>query len=100
MDCLDHVSICGTSFCVFLKVLESDISSLAIIITRFITITILFKMMKKVKHFTFLNTAVKNRNIGIAVAFSVLGVVAGAVAMWFYMKRKSGKPKPQSMFKS
>lgn len=39
--------------------------------------------------------AVKNRNIGIAVAFSVLGVVAGAVAMWFYMKRKSGKPKPQ-----
>ena len=57
----------------------------------------MFKMEKNLKHFKFLNTAVRNRNIGIAVAFSVLGVVAGAVAMWFYMKRKSAKPKPQSM---
>ena len=39
----------------------------------------------------------RNRNIGIAVAFSVLGVVAGAAAMWFYMKRKAAEPKPQSM---
>lgn len=36
-----------------------------------------------------------NRNIGIAVAFSILGVVAGAVVMWFYMKRKSAGPRPQ-----
>lgn len=39
--------------------------------------------------------AVRNRNIGIAVAFSILGVVAGAVVMWFYMKRKSAGPRPQ-----
>lgn len=58
---------------------------------------IMFKTLKNLKHFTFLNTAVQNRNIGIAVAFSVVGVVAGAVAMWFYMRRKSAKPKPQSM---
>ncbi|XP_020604239.1 uncharacterized protein LOC110043150 [Orbicella faveolata] len=56
---------------------------------------IMFKTLKNLKHFTFLNTAVQNRNIGIAVAFSVVGVVAGAVAMWFYMRRKSAKPKPQ-----
>lgn len=57
----------------------------------------MFKMLKNLKHSIFLNTAVRNRNIGIAVAFSILGVVAGAVAMWFYMRRKSAKPKPQSM---
>lgn len=48
------------------------------------------------QHFS-LYLASRNRNIGIAVAFSVLGVVAGAAAMWFYMKRKSGKPKAESM---
>jgi len=57
----------------------------------------MFKTLNNLKHFTFHNTAVQNRNIGIAVAFSVVGVVAGAVAMWFYMRRKSAKPKPQSM---
>lgn len=57
----------------------------------------MFKMLKNLKHSIFLNAAVRNRNIGIAVAFSILGVVAGAVAMWFYMRRKSAKPKPQSM---
>ena len=43
------------------------------------------------------SAAEKNRNIGLAVAFSFLGVVGGAAAMWCYMKRKSHKPKPQSM---
>ena len=48
--------------------------------------------------FIFLDSvAEKNRNIGLAVAFSFLGVVGGAAAMWCYMKRKSHKPKPQSM---
>lgn len=54
-------------------------------------------MLRNLKQFTFLNTAVRNRNIGIAVAFSVMGVVAGAAAMWFYIRRKSAKPKAQSM---
>ena len=57
----------------------------------------MLQMLKNLKHVTFLNPAVRNRNIGIAVAFSVLGVVAGAMAMWFYMRRKSATPKPQSM---
>jgi len=55
-------------------------------------------MLRNLKQFTFLNTAVRNRNIGIAVPFSIMGVVAGAAAMWFYMRRKSAKPKAQSMF--
>ncbi|KAJ7351719.1 Neurogenic locus notch protein 3 [Desmophyllum pertusum] len=39
--------------------------------------------------------AVTNRNIGIAVPFAILGVVVGAAAMWFFMKRKSKKPKAE-----
>ena len=87
--------ICDPSFCVFLDVLESDIVPCNY--NHNCHHNIMFKMLKNFKHFTFLGTAVRNRNIGIAVAFSVLGVVAGAVAMWFYMKRKSAQPKPQSM---